>query len=186
MNAMLSRIAFLLVCAVVACAQETPAENPQPKPQGSVSATTRLLNAKTIYIKQVAGNDIVFDVVNNAMLSWPRYIVVDSPEKADLLMEVSAPEDPNKKKKDDESKTSISGGSGRDPRAMTAPAVSYSSNDVKLVVRDPHTKAILWGGTELAKEAFRQAKTDQNLMDAAEKLVHKFRDRVEPTPPPVQ
>lgn len=160
--------------------ESTPAkstESAPAKPTGPISTTARLLNAKTVFIKQVAGNELAFDVVNNAIAGWPRYIVVDSQEKADLLIEVSAPAE---QKKDD--KTSVQGdsGSGRDPRAMQMPSTTYTDTDVKLVVRDSHTRAVLWAGKEPAREAFRQAKTDENLMAAAQKLFRQFHDRVEP------
>lgn len=175
---------LLILCCLPLCAQQTPSDNPPPKPTGSVSATTRLLNAKTVCVRKVAGNDIAYDIVNNAVIGWPRYIVVDSPEKADLLIEVSSPEEP---KKDKDSGTTVSGGSnGRDPRALAVPTTTYASTDVKLIVRDAHTKAILWAGTEPAKEAFRQVKTDQNLIDATQKLVRKLHDRVEPPAPAAQ
>jgi hypothetical protein len=173
------RILFAVLFCTSLCAQQAPSESPQPKPAGTVSATARLLNAKTVFVKQIAGNDVVFDMVKNAIVGWPRYIVVDSPEKADLLVEISAPEAP--KKNDESGKTSVQGGAGgQDPRAMRVPPPSYSSNDVKLVVRDAHTRAILWAGSEVAKEAFRQAKTDQNLVDATQKVVQRFHDRIEP------
>ena len=144
----------------------------------------RLLNAKTVFVRKVAGDDMAFDIVNNAVIGWPRYIVVDSPEKADLLIEVSSPEEP---KKDKDGGTTVSGSAGgRDPRAMQMPPTTYTSTDVKLIVRDAHTRAILWAGTEPAKEAFRQAKTDQNLIDATQKLVRKLHDRVEPPPAAAQ
>jgi len=127
---------------------------------------------------------MAFDIVNNAVIGWPRYVVVDSPEKADLLIEVSSPEAP-KKDKDKDGGTTVSGGSdGRDPRAFQVPTTTYTSTDVKLIVRDAHTRAVLWAATEPAKEAFRQAKTDQNLIDATQKLVRKFHDRIEPPTPP--
>lgn len=189
MRAMRFRLLIPMLFCLPLCAQE-PAkpENSAPRPTGSVSATTRLLNAKTVCVKKVAGDDMAFDIVNNAVIGWPRYIVVDSPEKADLLIEVSSPEPPKKDKdKDGGSSTSVSGSaSGRDPRAMQMPATTYTSTDVKLIVRDAHTRAILWAGTEPAKEAFRQAKTDQNLIDATQKLVRKFHDRIEPPPPVAQ
>lgn len=180
----LSAMRFLLLltilCCLPLCGQQTTSENPPPKPAPSVSATTRLLNAKTVFVRKVAGNDIVFEIVNNAVIGWPRYIVVDAPEKADLLIEVSSPEEP---KKDKDGGTSVSGGSnGRDPRALPPSTNTYSITDVKLIVRDAHTKAILWAGTEPAKEAFRQAKTEQNLEEATQKLVRKLHDRVEPPP----
>ena len=172
---------LMILCCLPLCGQQ-PSDTPQPKPTGSISATTRLLNAKTVCVRKVAGDDMAYDIVNNAVIGWPRYIVVDSPEKADLLIEVSSPEAP---KKDKDGGTTVSGSaSGRDPRAMQVPTTTYTSTDIKLIVRDAHTKAILWAGTEPAKEAFRQAKTDQNLIDATQKLVRKLHDRVEPQPPP--
>ena len=171
---------LLIVCSLPLCAQQQPSDNSQPKPTASVSATTRLLNAKTVYIKQLTGDEMVYEMVNNAIVGWPRYTVVDSPDKADLLIEVASPA---VQKKDDSNKTSLQGGSsGRDPRTPQVPTTTYSDPDVKLFVRDAHTRAVLWSGREPAKEAFKQAKTDQNLMDATEKLLNKFHERVEPAP----
>jgi hypothetical protein len=51
-------------------------------------------------------------------------------------------------------------------------------------VRDAHTRAILWAGTEPAREAFRDSKTEENLEAATQKLVRKLQDRVEPALPP--
>jgi hypothetical protein len=142
-----------------------------------------LLNAKTVFLKNVAGSDIPFEIVNNAIIGWPRYTVVDSVDKADLLMEISSPEGP--KKKEDGGGTSVRGSSGgRDPRTIETPSYSNSTTDVRLVVRDAHTRAILWAATEPAKEAFRDSKTQENLEAATQKLVRKLQDRVEPALPP--
>src|SRR5205807_2326661 len=170
----------MLCCLPMYAQQQTPSDHPPAKPAApSVSATTRLLNAKTVFLKNIAGGDIPFEIVNNAVIGWPRYTVVDAAEKADLLIEVSSPEEP--KKKDDGGGTSIKGSSsGRDPRTMPSPTYSYSSTDVKLIVRDAHTRAILWAGSEPAKEAFRDSKTEENLEAATQKLVRKLHDRIEP------
>jgi len=175
----------ILCCLPMFAQQQTPADNPPAKPAApSVSATTRLLNAKTIVLKNVVGGDIPFEIVSNAVIGWPRYTVVDALEKADLLIEVSSP-DPPKKNEDGGGAKIQSGGAGdRDPRALQPSTPSNSLTDVKLVVRDAHTKAILWAGSEPAKEAFRQAKTDENLLEATQKLVRRLHDRVEPPPPP--
>ena len=173
------RLLLPILCCLPVYAQQTPPDTSQPRPTPSVSATTRLLNAKTVFLKNIAGGDIPFEIVNNAVIGWPRYTVVDAAEKADLLIEVSSPEEP--KKKDDGGGTSIKGSSsGRDPRTMPSPTYSYSSTDVKLIVRDAHTRAILWAGSEPAKEAFRDSKTEENLEAATQKLVRKLHDRIEP------
>ena len=179
---MRSPLLVLILCCVSVCAQQTASEKEAPKPAGSVSATTRLLNAKTVYVKKIAGGDIAFDIVNNAVVGWPRYIVVDDPEKADLLIEVSSPAPP---KKDENNGVKGSSGSGaaNDPRAFHEPTTTFTDTDVKILVRDAHTRAILWSGREPAKEAFRQSKTDDNLIEATQKLVEKLHDRVEPPAP---
>lgn len=180
---------FRLLLPILFClplsGQQTSPENSPSKPTPSVSATTRLLNAKTVYLKNAGGSDTPFEIVNNAVVGWPRYTVVDDLDKADLLIEVSSPEDPNKKK-DDSGGTKIQGnsGSGRDPRALQVPTNTYSTTDVKLLVRDAHTKAVLWAGTEPAHEAFRAAKTEENMIEATQKLLHRLHDRIEPPPPP--
>jgi len=186
-NAAAMRIRLLLsilCCLPIYAQQQAPSDSPPPKPAApSVSATTRLLNAKTVFLKNVVGGDIPLEILNNAVVGWPRYTVVDALEKADLLIEISSPEPP--KKKEDGGGTKVqSGAGGRDPRALPPPTSTYPLTDVKLVVRDAHTKAILWAASEPAKEAFRQAKTDENLVEATQKLVRKLHDRVEPPPPP--
>lgn len=176
------RFLLLMLCSLPLCSQQTTTpETAPPKPASSVSATTRLLNAKTVFLRNVGGSDTPFEIVNNAIIGWPRYTVVDSLDKADLLIEVSSPEDPNKKKKEDSGGTSIKGSSsGRDPRAVSAPSNTYSSTDIKLLVRDAHTRAILWAGTEPAREAFRDSKTEENLIAATQKVLRKLHDRIEP------
>jgi hypothetical protein len=180
---MRSRFLLPILCCLTVYGQQTSSDKSQSRPAPTVSATTRLLNAKTVFLKNIAGSDIPFEIVNNAIIGWPRYTVVDAADKADLLIEVSSPEGP--KKKEDSGGTSVRGSSGgRDPRAMESPSYSNSSTDVRLVVRDAHTRAILWAGTEPAREAFRDSKTEENLEAATQKLVRKLQDRVEPALPP--
>lgn len=177
---MRSLVLVPILCGIL-CAQQPQSESAQPQPKPSISPTARLLNAKTVYVKKIAGGDIAFDLVNNAIIDWPRYTVVDKLENADLLIEVSSPDDPKKKEEGGSGVKASTDGS--DPRRMPTTTYSYPISDVKLIVRDAHTRAVLWSGTEPAKEAFRQAKTEENLIEATQKLVRKFRDRVEPPSP---
>src|SRR5579871_1440059 len=132
---MRSRLLVLIAFCASACAQQITSENQPAKPATSVSATTRLLNAKTVYVKKIAGGDIAFDIVNNAVVGWPRYIVVDDPEKADLLIEVSSPAPP-KKDENNGVKGNSGSGQGSDPRAFHEPTNTFTDTDVKIFVRD--------------------------------------------------
>ncbi len=167
---------FLLV-ALMAFAQEAakPA-NPPMNPY------TRLTVAKTIYIKSGGGNEIPYNVISSSMEGWGRYLVVDSPEKADLIMEVTAPADTG-------SGVSVSSNTRRDPyghpedSTTTSREISPGGGLVKLVVYDARSKAALWSASEQAKSAMRQKSREDNLVQAAEKVFTKFHDRIEPPPP---
>ncbi len=69
-------------------AAAAPAKNPV------LSQLARLQAAKTVYIKKgIGGNDIPFNVISNGFDGWAKYLVVNSPEQADLIVEVNAPEE---------------------------------------------------------------------------------------------
>src|SRR5512146_2341912 len=77
---------------VAALAQETaPAPAAEPKKPPSLATSARLAAAKTIFVKQGAGSDLPFNIINSAFESWGRYLPADSPDTADLVIEVSAP-----------------------------------------------------------------------------------------------
>ena len=64
-----------------------------PAKPAFVSPSQRLMNAKAVYVKNAGGSSIPFDVINGEFEGWGRFIVVESPEKADLIVEVTSPED---------------------------------------------------------------------------------------------
>ena len=174
----------LLSCVLLgaAVAQEETAEKPKPV---SISPRVRLQAARTLYLKNMGGNDIPFTLVTNAMAGF-RYVLVDDPSKADLVMEISAPEDPNAKGKDkDKEKGDTGVRAGYNGRSVIGGNAAQSStivttSDVKMVVRDSHTRAVLWAGTELAKDALRKNKQEENMETAAQKLIQRFEQAVDP------
>ena len=174
-----------LACVLLGAAagQDQPAEKTAEKPM-SVSPRVRLQAAKTLYLKNLGGDDIPFTLITNAMTGW-RYFVVDDPSKADLLIEVSAPEDPNAKDKDKDKGNDSGIHAGYNGRNVIGSgsqsgSTSVPTSDVKMIVRDARTRAVLWAGTEQAKDAFRKNKQDQNLEAAAQKLIQRFEQTVEP------
>src|SRR5690242_1135348 len=58
----------------------------------AVSRAQRLSAAKTVFVKKVEGSEIPVNVIANALEGWGRYTLVNSPEKADLLIEITAPQ----------------------------------------------------------------------------------------------
>ena len=179
--------ALLCLLSAASFAQESPAsqEPPaeKPKPQ-SVSPRVRLAAAHSVYIKNLGGNDIPLTLITNAIVGWPRFVVLDeaNADKADIVIEVSAPQDPDKDK-DKSGDTGVTAGyNGRKVVGgnKPAPTSTVPTSDVKMIVRDPRTHAVLWAGTEQAKEAFRRNKQDENLETAAQKLIQRFEQALEP------
>lgn len=182
------RLVFIiLVLSGITIAQQAPAptapptqsESAAPAPkQPVISQIARLNAAKTVYVKQLPGNDIPFNVISNGFDGWAKYVVVSSPEKADLIVEVSAPEV-------DDSGIAISATTtkddayGKKQEGVKLPKV-YTVNIIKMTVLDTHTKTPLWSAAETPRNAARKNKSQDNLVDAAQKLFQHFHDRVEP------
>src|ERR1700675_64167 len=80
---------ILLLLATVSFAQDQkPAQTP-------VSPSARLVAAKTAYMRNGGGSEIPFNVIESGIEGWGRFALVDSPQKADVIIEVVAPEDDN-------------------------------------------------------------------------------------------
>ncbi len=167
--------AVLQVSLAVCWAQAQKAPNPIP-----LTLTARLNAAKTAFIKNGGGGDIPVKVVQSTMEGWGRYALVENPEKADLIIEMSAEDDSGVTVS---SKSTTSPLTGM-PEQSTATSRKLSGGPVKMVVYEAKTNRALWSGTEKPKFAMKQTARENNLVDATEKLVAKFRARVEGAPTP--
>jgi hypothetical protein len=166
--------------------QSEPAtQAPEQKPEAKkyLSPTQRLQMAKTVYMKHGGGSDLPFEVIQSAMESWARYMLVDSPEKADLIVEVQAPEDTSGA----QVTTKVSTDERGKQQSSTTTSKSLSSVlMIKMTVIDPHTKVALWSGTERPKNPWRESARQESQVESARKLMNAFHDRVEPENAPEQ
>src|SRR5260370_11096395 len=69
--------------AAAAPAAQTPATT-TPAPAARFD---RLAAAKTIYIKNTSENDTPYNVITAAFEGWGHYLMVDDPDKAEIVME---------------------------------------------------------------------------------------------------
>ena len=158
-----------------------PVSSTAPKPV--ISQTARLNAAKTVYITKVNGsNDIPFNVITNGFDGWAKYVVISDESKADLIVQVSATEkeDSGFAVSSNTSTGSINGKNDETNKTIK----TFTVNAIRMVVLDSHTKTPLWAGNEMPRSAARKNKTEDNLVEAAQRLFQHFHDRVEP--PPVQ
>ncbi len=162
-----------------ASAQDTGAKAAQtPASKPVLSPTARLQAAKTAFVKNVDGSDIGYDTVATTLEGWGRYKLVDSPAKADLVIEVESP-------RDDQGGVSVSSSSstatGRYEQSnKSSREVSSGGGPMRPVVRDAKTTVTLFVASEQVKGGMKKNARENNMVDAAQKLVAKFHERVEP------
>jgi hypothetical protein len=173
---LIQKLVLISLLFGAAWAQETT--TPMPKKNPPVTPTTRLAAAKTAFIRNAGGSSIPYNVISTSMEGWGRFQLVNSPEKADIILEVSSSD--NGGGVTVSSSTSNSSTTGR-PESTTSTSRDLSSGPVRLAVIDGKSKSVLWTGFEQPKFALRKKSLEDNLVDASEKLFTKFHDRVEPS-----
>jgi hypothetical protein len=167
------------ICVVTTCAQQTPAPeakaSPTPTETPHATPADRLVAAKNLFLKKTGGSEIPYNVINSGFEGWGRYMLVDTADKADLIMEISAPPD--------DSGARVSAKVNREtgqPESGYSSSKEFSSDPIKITVYDAKSKRPLWSATEKPKFAMKQKARENNLVESAERLFSKFHDRVEP------
>jgi hypothetical protein len=161
-------------------AQQMPASEAKPSPTEPpkvAPAPDRLVAAKNLFLKKTGGSEIPYNVINSGFEGWGRYVLVDTAEKADVIMEISAPSD--------DSGARVSAKVNREtgqPESGYSSSKEFSSDPIKVTVYDAKSKRPLWSATDKPKFAMKQKARENNLVESAERLFTKFHDRVEAKP----
>lgn len=159
---MLSRIFALSFLLVVVSMSVFAQEEAKQGPQKMLSADARLQAATTIYLKNSSKSDIPMQVVQASFEGWPKYMVVDSPEKADLILQVDAaieaPMTSDDDKKDEKKK-------------------DLTITSVRLTALESRNKVVLWSQSD---RPTGKGSKEEKTIEATQRLIHAFRKRVEP------
>ncbi len=168
-------LALALLSSVSVFAQQPAAPaSPQQETKRPISPAARLAAAKTAYMKNGGGSDVPFNLIENAVEGWPRFILVDSPEQADVIIQVDAPFSLNS--------TSVSTSDGQNQTKADKKAQEQDVEIIKLTIIDARTHLPLWGATERPKGGFRAKTRDENLIAASQKLLERLHERLDPQP----
>lgn len=158
-------------------AQQQPSNPPeQPAGSGAAAHYDRMAAAKAIFLKNLGGDDIPFNVISRNFESWGRYILVDSADKADLIIEIQSPDNGSgdKDKDSERSKTNVYGGSSQ-RKEEPKPSI----DTITFTVYDKN-KRPLWIAREEPKSAMKRKTEESHLVEAAQKIFTRFHDRIEP------
>lgn len=145
----------------------------QQTPPISQNFSERLAFGKSMYVKNAHGGNIAFDVISTDLQNWGRFTVLDTPDKADFVAEVTSYESGT---------VSLAGNTAApyERSAQTGVRKDLSSSSVTLKVYETKTNRELWMGSEKIKSAFKKKTEQDNVVAAAEKLFVRFHDALEP------
>jgi len=151
------------------------AQQPAEKKPLIETPSMRLAAAKTVFITRTHGTRIPLDVIRSTMEGWERFTFVETPEKADLIIEISSTGDSGVQVS---SSSKVSPETGQEEKSNST-RKDTSPTDIKMTVFDSRNKRPLWAATESVKFAMKEKGKENNLVDASERLASKFHDRLE-------
>jgi hypothetical protein len=163
--------AFLVFASGFSARAQQPAEK---KPLIE-TPSMRLAAAKNVFITRTHGSRIPLDVIKSTMEGWERFTFVETPDKADLIIEISSTGDSGVQVS---SSSKVSPETGQEEKSNST-RKDISPTDIKMMVFDSRNKRPLWVATESVKFAVKEKGKENNLVDAAERLASKFHQRLE-------
>jgi hypothetical protein len=174
----LQRLAVFSVFLMVATGggMQLRAQQPPEKKPLIETPSMRLAAGRNVFMVRTHGSRIPFDVIRSTMEGWGRFTFVETPEKADLIIEIASSGDSGVQVS---SSSKVSPETGHEEKSSSA-RKDISPTDVKMTVIDARNKRGLWMATESVKFAMKEKAKENNLVEAAERLASKFHDRLEP------
>jgi hypothetical protein len=155
------------------------AQQPPAKKPAFATPSMRLAAARNVLIVRTRGSRIPFDTVKSTIEGWGRFTMVETPEKADLIIEIASSGDSGVQVS---SSSKVSPESGHEEKS-TSTRRNISPTDVSITVIDARNKVALWSATESVKFAMKEKSRENNLVEAAERLASRLHDRLEPPAP---
>lgn len=168
---------FLLAVTLATAVEQDQNQAPKPeeKPAAAppLSASARLAAARTAFLRKTGnGDNAAYDVVSTTLEGWGRFTLVNSLEKADIVVEIFSQSD---------SEGGISASVGSDGRRGHEGKVKQSSlSEIKLTVSDARSRLPLWTGVERPKSGMKKTDRENKEVEATERLMQRFHDTIEP------
>ena len=173
-------IKVLAICVSIAIGgvssrtQQPPAKKPVFE-----TSSMRLAAARNVLIVRTRGSRIPFDAIRSTLEGWGRFTMVETPDKADLIIEIESSGDSGVQVS---SSSKVSPETGHEEKSSST-RKNISATDVKMTVFDARNRLPLWSATESVKFAMKEKAKETNLVEAAERLASRLHDRLEPPAP---
>jgi hypothetical protein len=175
----MQRLAVFSVVLMVAIAGgvQSRAQQPPEKKPLIETPSMRLAAGRNVFMVRAHGSHIPFEVIRSTLEGWGRFTFVETPEKADLIIEIESSGDSGVQVT---SSSKVSPETAHEEKSSST-RKDISPTDVKMTVIDARNKRGLWTATESVKFALKEKAKENNLVEAAERLASKFHERLEPS-----
>ena len=172
-------VRYLAVCGLVFVIWMggAPSRGQQPPEKKPVMETPamRLVSARNVFMNRARGSKIPFDVIQSTVEGWGKFTVVASPDKADIIIQISSSGDSGVQVS---STSQTSPDSGHEEKSNST-RKDISPTDITMIVSDARNKRVLWSAIEPVKFAVKEKAKENNLVDAAEHLAARFHERLD-------
>jgi len=156
---------FAIMLLLVTC-YATPGKNSKGVPPSLLPAA--ICDAKKVFLSNGGDSDLAYDTFYSEMQRWGRYETVNSPDEADLIVEVTFRVGRGREWLHDETVGAPQDGR-RYPLLMLA----------TLTVFDVKSNHSLWSAVESRKLALTEKNRGKDTVNLVQKLVAELRNRVE-------
>jgi hypothetical protein len=173
-------VQVLAMCVSIAIGGPSSlAQQPGAKKPVFETPSMRLAAARNVLIVRTRGSRIPFDAIKSTLEGWGRFTMVETPDKADLIIEIESSGDSGVQVS---SSSKVSPETGHEEKSSST-RKNISATDVKMTVFDARNRLPLWSASESVKFAVKEKAKESNLVEAAERLASRFHDRLEPPAP---
>jgi len=157
---------FAIVFLLVTC-YAMPGKNSKDATPSSLPAAIR--EAKKVFLRNGGDSDLAYDAFYSEMQSWGRYEIVNAPDEADLVVELTFRVGRGREWLHDETV-----GAPHDGRRY--PLLMLTT----LTVFDASSNDSLWSAVESRKLALTEKNREKDTVNLVQKLVAELKHGVEP------
>jgi hypothetical protein len=131
---------------------------------------TVVVNAKKIFLTNGGGSNLAYDAFYSDMKQWGRYEIVDSPDEADLIVELAY--------RVDRGGTRVWSSTNSYDGTTQVHSAQMLDPQVTLTIYDAKTKNSLWSEVDHRRLARREKNREKETINSADRLVEDLKSRV--------
>jgi len=128
-----------------------------------------VVNAKKVFLTNGGGSNLAYDTFYSEMKDWGKYEIVGSPDKADLIVEISYHVDHNG--------TRVWSTSNTYDGTTQVHSAELIDPQLVLTIYDAKTKNSLWETIDHRRLARREKNREKETINSAQRLVDELKSR---------